>query len=113
MTGSAYSYTVDQVGGAALGDRAQRLLEDRGQPAGLVAGRGVVVHLAVVARGVVLPPADALDQLLADLAARPRGASAGARRRRSRASRTGSRCRRARTSRSTAAPSAGLALMPE
>ena len=60
---------VDQVGGAALGHRAQRLLEDGGEAARLVAGRGVVVHLVAVARGVVLPPADALDQLLADLAA--------------------------------------------
>src|SRR3546814_1353393 len=31
-----------------------------------VAGRGIVVHLAAVAPDVVLPPADALDQLLAD-----------------------------------------------
>ena len=59
---------VDQVRGAALGHRAQRLLEDRGEAAGLVARRRVVVHLAAVARGVVLPPADPLDELLAHLA---------------------------------------------
>jgi hypothetical protein len=44
-------------GGAALGDGAQALLQDGGQPAGLVAGRRVVVHLHAVARGVGLPPA--------------------------------------------------------
>src|SRR3546814_14757922 len=55
-----------EVGGAALGGSAQRLLQDGGEAAGLVAGRGIVVHLAAVAPDVVLPPADALDQLLAD-----------------------------------------------
>ena len=50
---------------AALGRRAERLLEDRRQPAELVAGRGIVVHLHVVAGGVVLPPVDDLDELLA------------------------------------------------
>ena len=68
VTGSRVLVDRDQVGGAALGHRAERLLEDRGEPAGLVAGRRVVVHLVAVARGVVLPPADPLDQLLADFA---------------------------------------------
>ena len=79
--------------GAALGGGAERFLEDRGQAACLVAGRGVVVHRAAVERGVVLPPADALDQLLGDLRRWRRGAAAAARRRRSPASRRGSRCR--------------------
>ena len=59
---------VDEVRRAALGDRAQRLLEDRRQAAGLVARRRIVVHLALLARRVVLPPLDARDELLADLA---------------------------------------------
>ena len=54
---------------AALGGGAERLLEDGGQAALLVAGRGVVVHRAAVDRGVALPPADALDQLVGDLGA--------------------------------------------
>ena len=54
--------------GTALGDRAQGLLQDRGETARLVAGGGVVVHLAAKLGGVVLPPVDALDQLFADLA---------------------------------------------
>src|SRR5690606_22104344 len=58
---------VDQIGGAALGDRPQRLLQDGGEPAGLVAGRGIVVHAAVVAGGVVLPPLDAAYQLVGHL----------------------------------------------
>ena len=57
---------------AALRRRAQRFFEDGRQPAGLVAGRGIVVHFAAVARAIVLPPTDALDQLVADL--RRRGA---------------------------------------
>jgi hypothetical protein len=36
----------------------------------LLPGRRVVVHLAAVAGGVLLPPADALDELLADRARR-------------------------------------------
>ena len=51
---------------AALRGGAERLLQDRRQPARLVAGRGVVVHVALVAARVVLPPADAVDELLAD-----------------------------------------------
>ena len=58
---------VGERRGAALGRRAERFFQDGGEAAGLVAGRGVVVHLALVAGGVVLPPADAVDQLLADL----------------------------------------------
>src|SRR4029077_1005977 len=54
--------------GAALGGRAERLLQNGGEPARLVAGRGIVVHLAAVALAVGLPPLDALDQLLADRA---------------------------------------------
>eukprot|EP01136_Pigoraptor_vietnamica_P022749 Opistho-1_new@6175 len=57
-----------EVAGAALGDRAQRLLEDGGESARLVARRGVVVHLALVDLGVVLPPLDAVHELLAHLA---------------------------------------------
>jgi hypothetical protein len=54
---------------AAFRHRAERFLVDRGQAAGLVAMRGIIVDLAALARGVRLPPADALDQLLADRAA--------------------------------------------
>ena len=42
------------------------------KPAGLVSGRGIVVHFAAVARAIVLPPTDALDELAADF--RRRGA---------------------------------------
>src|SRR6218665_502921 len=56
-----------QVAGAALGDRAERFFQDRGQAARLVARRGVVVHLALVDGRVVLPPFDALDQFRAHL----------------------------------------------
>ena len=78
---------------AALGGGAERFLEDGGQAALLVAGRGVVVHRAAVDRGVVLPPADALDQLVARPRGWRRGGAAAARRRRSPGSRRGSRCR--------------------
>src|SRR5437870_1757495 len=57
----------DQVARAALGDRAERFLENRREPAGLVAGRRIVVHLAALARRVILPPLDARDELLADV----------------------------------------------
>src|SRR5207302_733453 len=60
---------VDQAGGAALRHRAEGFLEDGSEPAGLVPWRGVVVHLHSVARGVVLPPLDAPDELLADFPA--------------------------------------------
>jgi hypothetical protein len=58
---------LGQRRGAALGHRSQRFLEDGGQAALLVAGRGIVVHLAAIARGVILPPVNALDDLGADL----------------------------------------------
>jgi hypothetical protein len=59
---------IDQVGGAALGDGPRRLLQDGGQPAGLVAGRRVVVHLHLVAPRVGLPPGNARQQLVGHLA---------------------------------------------
>src|SRR5207302_2980001 len=59
----------DQIGGAALRDRAERLLQYGGEAARLVARRGVVVHLVAVAPRVFLPPADARDQFLAHRAA--------------------------------------------
>ena len=43
------------------------------KPAGLVSGRGIVVHFAAVARAIILPPTDALDELAADF--RRRGAA--------------------------------------
>jgi hypothetical protein len=55
---------------SALGGSTERLFEDRGEAARLVARRRVVVHLAAVLRGVFLPPADAGDELLADLTGR-------------------------------------------
>src|SRR5690606_14271280 len=55
---------IHQIGSAALGYGAQRLFEYGGQAAGLVAGRWVVVHLRVIARAVVFPPAQARQQLL-------------------------------------------------
>src|SRR5262245_10770247 len=66
--GDPFGVFVDrvQVAGAALGNGAERLLENRRQPARLVAWRRVVVHFAVVDLGVVLPPLDALYQLVAD-----------------------------------------------
>src|SRR5262249_16041421 len=57
-----------QRGRAAVGGGAQRLLQNGGEAAGLVAGRRVVVHLASIALGVFLPPANALHQFLADRA---------------------------------------------
>src|SRR4051794_11162856 len=53
---------------AALRHRTERFFVDRGQAAGLVAVRWVIVDLAALALGVCLPPADALDQLFADFA---------------------------------------------
>ena len=58
-----------QVAGAALGHRTQRFFKNRGQAAGLVAGRGVVVHLAAVDLRVLLPPLDAANQLVRYLGA--------------------------------------------
>src|SRR5205807_6078505 len=54
--------------GPALGGGAERLLQNGREPARLVAGRRIVVHLAAVALAVGLPPLDALHQLLADRA---------------------------------------------
>ena len=54
--------------GAALGDPAQRLLEDGGDPPRLVAGGGVVVHL-LDAPAVPLPPLVAVEELLGHLLA--------------------------------------------
>src|SRR6185437_16159434 len=61
-----------ECGRPALRRRAERFLENGGEAPGLVAGRGVVVHLPAVAVTILLPPADALDKLLADF--RGRGA---------------------------------------
>ncbi|MNY04822.1 hypothetical protein D3C86_1375210 [compost metagenome] len=52
-----------EAAAAAFGHRAERLFKNGRQAARLVARRWVVVHLAVVARGVVLPPAQALFKL--------------------------------------------------
>ena len=60
---------LDEVGGAALGCSPERLFEDGGEPTSLVAGGGVVVEGAAVARRVALPPVDPLDQLVGDLRA--------------------------------------------
>src|SRR6266545_4654629 len=54
---------VGHRGGTALGHAAQRLLEDRGDAARLVAGGGIVVH-ALDAAAVPLPPLVAIDELL-------------------------------------------------
>ena len=60
---------IDEIGAAGLGHRAERFFQDRGEPAGLVAGAWIGVHLGALARGVFLPPAHQRHQLLADLAA--------------------------------------------
>ena len=57
---------------AALGDGAQRLLEDGGQPAALVAGRGVVVDRGAMLGDVIFPPLYVAVELGGDL--RRRGA---------------------------------------
>src|SRR5262249_34421245 len=49
--------------GASLGDATQRLLEDGGDAARLVAGCGIVVH-ALAPAAVPLPPTVAIDELL-------------------------------------------------
>ncbi len=54
--------------GAALGRGAQRLFEDGGEAARLVAGARVVVHAHAGTRRIVLPPLDDADEFLADLA---------------------------------------------
>ena len=51
---------------AALGDRAERLLEDRGDATLLVARRGVAVEGRAWTAGVVLPPRDPVEQRLPD-----------------------------------------------
>ena len=53
-------------GCTAFGGCSEGLFQNRGQPAELVAGGWVVVHLHLVARGVILPPMDALDEFFAD-----------------------------------------------
>ena len=65
----AIAIDAAQIGGAALGKGAQRFFQNGGQAAGFVTGRGVVVHGAAIALGILLPPFDPLDQLFADLAA--------------------------------------------
>ena len=67
--GDRFSIAIDvhQSGRAAFRYGSERLLEDGRQPPGLVAGGGVVVHLAVVAGRVVLPPFDVLDDLRAHI----------------------------------------------
>jgi hypothetical protein len=53
-----------------LAGRTQRLLQNGGEPARLVAGRRVVVHVHPGAGGIILPPLDDADELLADFARR-------------------------------------------
>ena len=60
---------IDEVGAAGLGHRAKRLFQNGGEPAGLVAGARIGVHLGAFARRVFLPPTHQADQLFADLAA--------------------------------------------
>ena len=62
------AHHIDEVGGARLRHRAQGFFQDGGQPARLIAGRGVGVHLRPLARGVILPPLHHADQFLAHLA---------------------------------------------
>ena len=64
--GDTLSVTGDLVQrrAAGLGDRTKRLLEDGRQPAQLVARRRVVVDRGAEERCVVLPPVDAVDQIL-------------------------------------------------
>src|SRR5262249_37287839 len=61
--------------GAAFHRRAERLLEDVGEAAGLVAWADDAVELAVVAARVLLPPREAVEELAPDLGAdrAPRG----------------------------------------
>jgi hypothetical protein len=49
--------------GAALGHAAERFLEHRGDPAGLVAGRGIVVH-GLDPAAVPLPPPVPVEELV-------------------------------------------------
>ena len=52
---------------AALGDGAERLFEDRGQPAALVAGRGIVVDRSAMLGDMILPPLYVAVELGGDL----------------------------------------------
>src|SRR5262245_50999205 len=61
---------IDHGGAPGLGDRAEGLFVDGGEPALLVPHRWVVVDLHPEDAGIPLPPLDPLDQLLADLAGR-------------------------------------------
>ena len=54
---------------AGLRDRAERLLVDRRQAAGLVPGRWIVVDRGTEGRRMPLPPPDALEELARDLRA--------------------------------------------
>lgn len=67
--GHPFGVLVDgvEIGGSPLGDRAERLLDDRRQPSGLVARRGIVVDDQAPALGELFPPPDALHQLAAHL----------------------------------------------
>ena len=69
LCGHRLGVVVDVIerGRAALRGGAERFLENGRQSAGLVAGRGIVVHFAAAARAIILPPMDSLDQLAADL----------------------------------------------
>ena len=69
MDGFGVQVDLVEIGRATLGDGAEGFFQDGGKTAGLVAGLGVVVDGAFVARGVLLPPVDAFDQTLADVAA--------------------------------------------
>src|SRR4051812_12303326 len=60
---------LDEIGGAGLRHRAERLLQNGGETAGLVARARIGVHLGAFARRVFVPPAHEIDQLLADFAA--------------------------------------------
>ena len=95
VTGFGVVHHIDQVGAAGLRHRAERLLQDRGQPARLVAGRGIGVHLGALARACSPPTSASAPPASRRPRATPRGASADARRHRSPASPTGSPCRHA------------------
>ena len=55
-----------QIGCATFGHCAQRLFQNRGESTGFVARGWVVVHLALVDLGVMLPPANTLQVQLAN-----------------------------------------------
>ena len=62
-----------QASATSFGDRAERFFQYRRDAARLVAGGGVVVHVPLVERRILLPPLDAGEQSLADRV----GSSAG------------------------------------